>query len=78
MTNNDDAVFAKSAYMTNGGSFYPGQDGLTKREYFAAMAMQAILSIPSFQTKKETATAAVQMADALILELNKEQDNVNT
>lgn len=78
MTYKNDAAFAKSSYMTNGGSFYPGQDGLTKREYFAAIAMQAIFSIPSFQTRKEIATAAVRMADALILELNKEQDNVNT
>ena len=78
MTYEYDAAFARSAYMTNGGSWYPQQDGLTKREYFAAMAMQAILSIPSYQTKQACATAAVQMADALILELNKEQDNVNT
>ena len=44
--------------------------GLTKREYFAAMAMQGILSQhdsrPSY-----TATLAVEYADALINELNK-------
>jgi hypothetical protein len=48
------------------------QDGLTKREYFAAMAMQGILSQhdsrPSY-----TATLAVEYADALIAALNKEK-----
>jgi hypothetical protein len=42
--------------------------GLTKREYFAAMAMQGLLSNPntSFETRD-----AVIIADALIAELNK-------
>jgi hypothetical protein len=42
--------------------------GLTKREYFAAMAMQGLLSNPntSFETRD-----AVIIADAIIAELNK-------
>jgi hypothetical protein len=46
--------------------FFAG--GLTKREYFAAMAMQGLLSNPntSFETRD-----AVIIADALIAELNK-------
>jgi hypothetical protein len=42
--------------------------GLTKREYFAAMAMQGLISNPntSFETRD-----AVIIADALIAELNK-------
>jgi hypothetical protein len=45
-----------------------GTSGLTKREYFAAMAMQGLLSNPntSFETRD-----AVIIADALIAELNK-------
>lgn len=48
--------------------------GLTKREYFAAMAMQGFLSNPNSHSfsKKEFAISSVEMADALIKELNKE------
>ena len=51
--------------------------GLTKREHFAAMAMQGLLShngpwFPDHQgTKNLLATAACKYADALIAELNK-------
>ena len=44
MKNSDKSAFAKSAfYHPDGGLDYP-QDGLTKREYFAAMALQGILA----------------------------------
>lgn len=55
--------------------------GLTKRELFAAMALQGFISMnqPSEERGKEApnirAKAAVLCADALITELNKEQDN---
>jgi hypothetical protein len=47
---------------------YDVYQGLTKREYFAAMAMQGLLSNPNtiFETQY-----AVIIADALIAELNK-------
>lgn len=48
--------------------------GLTKREYFAAMAMQGILSTgDSTYTPSAdySAKKAVQAADALLLELSK-------
>lgn len=49
--------------------------GLTKREYFAAMALQGILSrerpISSYQVAAED---AVGFADALIEALNKKSD----
>jgi hypothetical protein len=46
--------------------------GLTKREYFAAMAMQGMLSGSQFIDNGERfAKLAVQAADALIAELNK-------
>jgi hypothetical protein len=48
------------------------EHGLTKREYFAAMAMQALLSDPNIATTySKYAENAVQAADALIAELNK-------
>lgn len=68
----------------NGNGFYtdqlnktPGGIGLTKREYFAALAMQAVES-GNVTTEhndvlkiKDVATRAVSLADALIEELNK-------
>ena len=48
-------------------------DGLTKREYFAAMVMQSIIqNKDGLDIKIERiAESAVDMADALIEELNK-------
>lgn len=51
------------------------ESGLTKREYFAAMAMQGILSNPHGGDDRDgdlIARSAVAMADRLIEALNKE------
>lgn len=53
-----------------------GSLGLTKREYFAAKAMQGILSIPpkfleETWTVQEIARGSVRWADALLAELEK-------
>lgn len=52
--------------------------GLTKREYFAAMAMQGILARPDTYEHKSRqdfltshTSIAVELADQLIIELNK-------
>jgi hypothetical protein len=45
--------------------------GLTKREYFAAMAMQGLCSLSSFLDDEDVASYAVKQADLLIKELNK-------
>ena len=49
--------------------------GLTKRELFAAMAMQGNLADPASgdRTLAEIASDSVAMADALLAELAKEQ-----
>jgi hypothetical protein len=48
------------------------QDGLTKREYFAAMALQGLLAFPNGHTQfEDIAKGAVIAADQLIIELNK-------
>lgn len=51
--------------------------GLTKREYFASLAMQALLSDSQLNgyTPQQYAEGAVEYADALIKELNKQEDN---
>ncbi|GAB6121106.1 hypothetical protein [Dysgonomonas termitidis] len=46
--------------------------GLTKRELFAAMAMQGILADPEVSDAIKASSFAVKCADALINELNKE------
>jgi hypothetical protein len=46
-------------------------NGLTKREYFAAMALQGLLATNSTTTIEYYAIDAVIIADALIDELNK-------
>jgi hypothetical protein len=50
-----------------------GDTGLTKREYFAAMAMQGILSNQHgyFLEHDKLSEYALSCADALIVELNK-------
>ncbi len=67
----------------------PAAMGLTKREYFAAMAMQGCISaitlqdladaaakgISGIQFSATVAVTAVKDADALITELNKEKPN---
>lgn len=45
--------------------------GLTKREYFAAMAMQGKASSLERECASSVAQYAVEFADALIKELNK-------
>jgi hypothetical protein len=45
--------------------------GLTKREYFAAMAMQGLLSEHNYDTHERVAVNAVAYGDALCEELSK-------
>lgn len=52
------------------GSHYHAHAGLTKREYFAAMAMQGMTSNNSI-TVEIVAAWAVQYADALLMEMEK-------
>ncbi|GHT09059.1 hypothetical protein FACS189426_06310 [Bacteroidia bacterium] len=47
-------------------------EGLTKREYFAGLAMQGLLSDPNVVNIDKIAYNAVRCADALLEELSKE------
>lgn len=78
-TNGNDSVAAYSALHAD-GSVYEQHIGLTKREYFAAMAMQEMLANDNGFTTDTgfTSTGIDQkarfctlMADALIEALNK-------
>jgi len=74
-TNPNDAAFFQNE------DAYREQTGLTKREYFAAIAMQGICvqCIPGMHNSNtpvwnlERASQAVNMADALIEKLNGEK-----
>jgi hypothetical protein len=60
-------------YDENGGKQHIAyQEGLTIRQYFASMAMQGIISNTK-ETRgiRASCNLAVQIADALITELNK-------
>jgi hypothetical protein len=46
-------------------------NGLTKREYFAAMALQGLLANSSIPLDGASTNTAMLFADALIKELNK-------
>ncbi len=50
---------------------HPVSGGLTKRELFAAMAMQGILYAPNFTEPDTAAKHAVECANSLIAELEK-------
>jgi hypothetical protein len=70
-TNGDECAFAIPAFETPKTVWNRPQYGLTKREYFAAMAMQGIVSTDMVDTYENFAMASVGMADALIKALNK-------
>lgn len=57
----------------NGPIHMMNMEGLTKREYFAGLAMQGMLSnaINHREAAVDLAICAKAMADALIAELNK-------
>lgn len=73
-TNPNEPAFLSAAFFDEFGTDAP-QEGLTKREYFAAMAMKGIITNKDGLDIKieRIAESAVDMADALIEELNKKR-----
>ncbi|MDR1938182.1 MAG: hypothetical protein LBQ73_06775 [Tannerellaceae bacterium] len=66
-----EAAYASAGNTLTDGSFLYGNFGLTKREHFAAMAMQGVIA-NDYLAAKDTAKVAVGYADALLLELDNE------
>lgn len=64
------------AFQTERGDFNVNFGGLTKREHFAAMAMQGLCANEHVTALDESYIAkfSVQQADALIEALNKESE----
>ncbi len=75
MTNGDDLCKAQLNRLNSDGEHFEFEyhdGGLTKREYFAALAMQGFLACSNTGgSPKEIASYATAYADALIEELNK-------
>ena len=65
----NESIFPKP--INNNNQFVHVQGGLTKREIFAAMAMQAHLTGATVYNGKELAKMSVKNADTLIKELEK-------
>ena len=73
-THGDSPAFAKAAFYTDEYGIDAPQEGLTKREYFAALAMQGFLSCNAHDSIEDDVKYSVKCADALIEELNKTKD----
>jgi hypothetical protein len=69
-THGDSPAFSKAAFYTDEYGIDAPQEGLTKREYFAAIALQGLLANDSALITSKVIDA-VKAADALIEELNK-------
>ena len=57
-------------FTTADGSSHVEEKGLTKREYFAAMAMQGIIGKINVHEYKDMAEYAINAADALLAKLS--------
>lgn len=71
-TNKDDSAFP---IFDSSGEHFLKHGGLSKREYFAALALQGILSSPALNPDEYNpslnACLAIEAADILIYRLNK-------
>jgi hypothetical protein len=76
-TNGNEPAFSKAAYNDPYFGLDASNEGLTKREYFAAIAMQGIITNKDgLDIKIEyIVESAVDAADALIEELSKTKTN---
>lgn len=74
MTNGNDFASPSTHQNFDGTHDFNVNKGLTKREYFAAMALQAVIQRKGMLDKKEdVAVTCVEYADALINALNETQ-----
>lgn len=78
MTKGNDAAYSRAGFALSPDDYDLGTDGLTKREYFAGLAMQGLLAqfsdhdqfgLPETNYPK-LADEAVMVANALIKALN--------
>lgn len=76
MSNGDEYMYPQSCVMGSAGEYHTEQlGGLTKREYFAAMAMQGLLASCADKVHSPFSLApdAVDCADALLARLEEDR-----
>lgn len=73
MTNGNDFASPSTHQNFDGTHDFNVNKGLTKREYFAAMALQGILAQQYYAAPESAALQSVRIADALIKALNEQQ-----
>lgn len=72
MSNKDEPAFPVQSFTIQNGEIVWGEPGLTKREWFAGMALQGLLANPGIDSDQEgLPVEAVQYADALLAALEK-------
>ena len=73
MVDPNDTALPLTVSIGPNDAFYPAYPGLTKREWFAGMALQGWRSVPDLSNVKSSKVAqwSVEDADALISELSK-------
>lgn len=73
-TNPNDSAFLHNTRKAEGKTYDITLDGLTKREYFAAMALNGLMAgskqVPENEPERVLGLVAVRMADALMNALN--------
>jgi len=69
-TRPNDAAHASTEWCIDTGEPSYNNPGLTKREYFAAMALQGFLA-SNAAPERRNVRIAVELADMLVAELNK-------
>lgn len=67
--NGNDPAYSSPSFVSPQGDIAWGAPGLTKRELFAAMALQGRLSSGGWESVEEVAKDSVFFADALLKEL---------
>ena len=70
-THGDSPAFAKAAFYTDEYGIDALQERLTKREYFAAMALQGFITKYGVDCQEEHIKQAIFIAGFFIEELNK-------
>lgn len=71
-TGRDDPAYSSPSFVSPNGDVAWGAPGLTKRELFAAMALQALIGNVQYHTYQDmVASDAAKYADALLKELAK-------
>lgn len=74
MENGNKPAFSAASMTDRGAGFH--ETGLSKREYFAGLALQGVLAGGLFTSTVEAPMMAVEYADALLKVLETKQNEI--